>query len=68
MRLVAMRIYDWKGVKNAADRLYMQGRTCVLQVSECVHGPTPPRIMSMSEFAKWLDDRPEQIIAALDGA
>ena len=67
MRLVAMRIYDWKDVQDAADRLYMQGRSYVLQVSERVHGPTPPRIMNVSEFGKWLDDHPEQIIAAWDG-
>ncbi len=68
MRLVAMRVHDWKDAKDAADRLYMQGRSYVLQLSESVHGPTPPRIMTMSDIARWFDDHPEQIMAALDGA
>ncbi|MCW2319283.1 hypothetical protein SAMN06265338_1501 [Rhodoblastus acidophilus] len=67
MHLVALRIYDWNDANDAADRLYIQGRTYVLQLSESVHGPTPPRIMSMSEIGKWLDDRPEQIMASFDG-
>ena len=67
MRLVAMRIHDGKDVKDAADRLYIRGRLYVLQMSERVHGPTPPRIMSMPDIARWLDDRPEQIMAAFDG-
>jgi hypothetical protein len=67
MLLVAMRIHDWRDVQDAADRLYMRGRSYVLQMSERVHGPTPPRIMSMPEIARWLDDRPDQIMAAFDG-
>ncbi|MCW2273646.1 hypothetical protein GJ654_04605 [Rhodoblastus acidophilus] len=68
MRLVAMRVHDRTDSKDAGDRLYLQGRSYVLQLSERVHGPTPPRIMSMSEVAAWLDDRPDQIMAAADGA
>jgi hypothetical protein len=64
MRLIAMRIYDRKGAKYAADLLYVLGRSYVLQLSELVYGPTPPRIMSLSELAEWLDYNPEQIIAA----
>ena len=64
MRLIAMRIYDRKGVRYAADLLYVLGRSYVLQLSELVYGPTPPRIMSLSELADWLDYRPEQIVAA----
>jgi len=66
MRLVAMRIHDWTDMKNAADQLFMQGRSYVLQLSERVHGPTPPRIMTMPEIARWFDDHPEQIMAAFD--
>lgn len=54
-------------MQDAADRLYVRGRSYVLQLSESVHGPTPPRIMSMPEIARWLDDRPDQIMAAFDG-
>ncbi|MCW2285139.1 hypothetical protein M2323_002941 [Rhodoblastus acidophilus] len=68
MRLVALRVHDWKDVKTAADRLYLKGRSYVLQLSERVHGPTPPRIMSMADIACWFDDHPEQIMAAVDGA